>query len=89
MLKKISLLPIIILKKVTDIFMTRMKEQNSLVEKCLQLFIELFKYIQLISAKWESEEMESGIAYMEAKIDKLLELSWTQQTALNIIYVFK
>ena len=44
----------------------------SLIYRCLQIFVDIFNFIQTISAKWASEESESGNDYIDTCVKEIL-----------------
>jgi hypothetical protein len=54
----------------------------------LQLFIEIFNFIQSISPKWASEESESGNEYIESRVEELLSYKLVIDFIVKLVFLF-
>lgn len=86
-----------VLKNSVELFISSIKSQKPVNEKCMDFVIEIFK---MVKKKLPSEDEASGKGgkkkdqaeqneFMDRKIAELMNIRWTQATSMNVVLLFK
>ena len=94
---KIESLPLIVLKNSIDLFLAKIKSEKPYNPKCMDLFVELFKYIQKLpmadmdknQTSKSQEHQYTGSEYIGRKVHELFNPRWTQATSMNVIHLIR
>ena len=80
---QIDSLDLNVLKQSIATFLSQIKKQMPFNEKCMEMFVELFKYLK------SQQEQFSGNEFVLKKVDELFTYRWIQSTAINVLNLIK
>jgi hypothetical protein len=80
---QIDSLDLNLLKQSITTFLSQIKKQAPFNEKCMEMFVELFKYLK------SHQEQFCGNEFVLKKVDELFTYRWVQSTAINVLNLIK
>jgi hypothetical protein len=80
---QIDSLDLNVLKQSIGTFLSQIKKQAPFNDKCIEMFVELFKYLKSYQEQFSVNE------FVLKKIDELFTYRWVQSTALNVLNLIK